>query len=210
MPRDLNSDVTLKDCLFGGVKLDRNTDPDKCVYIGYGIGFELHSEFSLPDGGSVGESVIIFGVDMSSSVNIDDEKKDILTLGKGPTQGLDDTTLTAETPYSINFSRSNESFVSDCIIMGATVFLFVNATKIYQFKAKDSEIKKYLLCLGNISGVFSANIMKKNKQTNKKKKTELNGCLYDFFSDCRTFDASNIVNIHDYLMKKHNIKQCLG
>ena len=33
MPRDLNSDVTLKDCLFGGVKLDRNTDPDKCVYI---------------------------------------------------------------------------------------------------------------------------------------------------------------------------------
>ena len=130
----------------------------------------MHSEFSLPDGDSVGESVIIFGVDMSSSVNIDDEKKDILTLGKGPTQGLDDTTLTAETPYSINFSRSNESFVSDCIIMGATVFLFVNATKIYQFKAKDSEIKKYLLCLGNISGVFSANIMKTKKKQKKNKK----------------------------------------
>ena len=27
----------------------------------------------------------------------------------------------------------------------------VNATKIYQFKAKDSEIKYYILCLGNIS-----------------------------------------------------------
>ena len=38
---------------------------------------------------------------MSSSVHIDDENKDILILGKGPTQGLDDTTLTAEAEYSI-------------------------------------------------------------------------------------------------------------
>ena len=30
-------------------------------------------------------------------------------------------------------------------------FLFVNATKIYQSKARDSEIKDYALCLGNIS-----------------------------------------------------------
>ena len=33
---------------------------------------------------------------------------------------------------------------------GRNSFLFGNATKIYQFKAKDSEIKPYLLCLGNI------------------------------------------------------------
>ena len=33
--------------------------------------------------------------------------------------------------------------------MEAIVFLFVTATKIYQFNAKDSEIKKYPLCLGN-------------------------------------------------------------
>ena len=52
--------------------------------------------FSLPDG-SVGKTVIIFGVDMSSFVHIDIKGKDILILGKGPTQGLDDTTLTAET-----------------------------------------------------------------------------------------------------------------
>ena len=35
--RDVNSDFTLKDCLFGGVKLVKNADPDKHVYIGYGI-----------------------------------------------------------------------------------------------------------------------------------------------------------------------------
>ena len=33
---------------------------------------------------------------MSSSAHIDNQGKDILVLGKGPTQGLDDTTLTAE------------------------------------------------------------------------------------------------------------------
>ena len=49
--------------------------------------------------------------------------------------------------------------------MGATVFLFVNATKIYQYKTKESEIKKkYPLCLANISGDFSANNMKKLDQ----------------------------------------------
>ena len=38
---------------------------------------------------------------------------------------------------------------------GRNSFLFVNATKTYQFKAKDSEIKDYTLCLGNISKDFT-------------------------------------------------------
>ena len=33
---------------------------------------------------------------MSSSVHVDNLKKDILILGKGPTQGLDDTTLASK------------------------------------------------------------------------------------------------------------------
>ena len=41
---------------------------------------------------------------MSSSVYVDNKGKDILFLGKGPTQGLDDTTLTAEAQYPINFT----------------------------------------------------------------------------------------------------------
>ena len=40
---------------------------------------------------------------------------------------------------------------------GSKSFLFVNATKIYQFKAKDSDIKDYSLCLGNISKDFTLN-----------------------------------------------------
>ena len=107
--RDLNSDFTVKDCLFGGVKLVKNADPDKYVYTGYGIRFDSRSEFSLPDG-SMGKNVIIFGVYMSSSVHIDNKKKDTLILGFGPAQGLDDTTLTAEDQYFIKFSRSNRKF----------------------------------------------------------------------------------------------------
>ena len=46
--------------------------------------------------------------------------------------------------------------------MGTTkLVFFVDATKTHQFKAEDSEIKNYPLCLGNISEDFSANNMKK-------------------------------------------------
>ena len=51
----------------------------------------------------MGKNFIIFGVDMSISVHIDNKNKDILILGDGPTQRLDDTTLTAEAIYPINF-----------------------------------------------------------------------------------------------------------
>ena len=38
--RDLHPDFTLGNCLFGAVKITKNVDPDKCRYIGYGIGFD--------------------------------------------------------------------------------------------------------------------------------------------------------------------------
>ena len=56
------------------------------------IAFDRKGSFSIGD--EVGRNVIIFGVDMSSSSHID-KLKDILILGKGPTQGLE-RTLTAE------------------------------------------------------------------------------------------------------------------
>ena len=132
---------------------------------------------------------------MSSSVHT--KVKDILILGKGPTQGLNHK-LTAETKYSINFRINN--FIKFCLSLHynqSNSSLFINATKIYQFKVKDSGIKKYALWLGNISGDFSANNMDK---------TELDEYVYDFSVDYRVFDASNIMDIHKYLMKKHDIK----
>ena len=132
-----NNDLTLKNCLFGAVTLTKNADIDKYGYSGYGIGFDRKSNFSFPSGG-FGQNVIIFGVDMSSSAHIDNKKKDILVLGKGPTQGLEHT-LTAEKMYSINFTVTKNKFCLSLHYNGANSYLFVNGTEIYKFKAKVSE-----------------------------------------------------------------------
>ena len=192
----MNAEFTLKDCLLGNVKITKMADPDKYSYSGYRIVFDSHSLCSIPNF-DWGKNVLIFGVDTSSSVHTDNRNKDILILGKGPTQGLDDTTLTAEAEYSINFSRSNRKFCLSLHYNGNNSFLFFNATKIYQFKAKNSEIEKYPLCLGNISKDFTANNMKK---------TGLNGYVYKFSVDYNIIDTSNIINILKYLMKKHDVK----
>ena len=81
---------------------------------------------------------------MSSSVHINKKKKDVLILGFDPTQGFDDTTLTAKAQYSINFSRSNRKFYLS--YNESSRFLFFNTTKTYQFKAKKFEMRKYPLC----------------------------------------------------------------
>ena len=47
--------------------------------------------------------------------------------------------------------------------------------------------------------------MKKKKKT-KQKKTGLNGFVYNFSVGYSTFDTSNIIDIHKYLIKKHDIK----
>ena len=67
-------------------------------YSGYGVGFDRRSSFSFPSGG-FGQNVLIFRADMSSSIHVDNKKKDILVLGREPTQGLE-ITLTAEKMYS--------------------------------------------------------------------------------------------------------------
>ena len=110
-------------------------------------------------------------------MHVDNKGKDILILGEVPTQGLDDTTLTAEVKYPINFTESGKIFLISLHYNGSNSFLFVNATKTYQFKTKDSEIKDYELCFGNILKDFRINNM-------KKKKTGLKGVVnifpYDF------------------------------
>ena len=94
--------------------------------------------------------VLFFGVDMSSSIHIDNKKKDIFVLGKGSTQGLE-SNLTAEKMYSINFTVTKKKFCLSFHYNGANSYLFVNGIEICKFKAKDSEIVASTLCLGIIS-----------------------------------------------------------
>ena len=97
---------------------------------------------------------------MSSSSQIDNKKKDILILGKDPTQGVEHT-LTAEKLYSVNFTKENTKFCLSLLYNGVNSYLFVNGTETIKFKVKDSEITAYPLCLGNISKDWSLDNMKK-------------------------------------------------
>ena len=83
---------------------------------------------------------------------------------------------------------------------GANSYLFVNGTKTYKFKAKDSEILATPLCLGNISKYFSVDNMKK---------TGLNGYVYDFSVDYDAIAVDDILGIHKYLMEKKYNTKCL-
>ena len=76
------------------------------------------------------KNAIVFGADLSSSAHIDKKRKDILIPGEGAT---------------LNFTQSGQKFVLSLHYNESNSFLLVNATKIYQFKAKDSEIKKMSL-----------------------------------------------------------------
>ena len=128
---------------------------------------------------------------MSTSIHIDNKGKDILVLGRGPTQGLE-STLTAEKIYSVNFAVTKKKFCLNLHYYGANSYLSVNGTEIYKFKAKDSNIVPSPLCLGNISKDWSKDNMKK---------TGFTGYVYDFSADYNVV----IKDIHNYLMKKNDI-----
>ena len=88
-------------------------------------------------------------------------KKDILVLGELATYTLDVYSIIREDKYSVNitFELKNKICLS---LYGNAVnsFLYSNAVKIHQVKGKDSEIKLYFLCLGNISKDFTIDNLK--------------------------------------------------
>ena len=129
---------------------------------------------------------------MSTSIHIDNKGKDILVLGRGPTQELE-STLTAKKMYSILFTVTKKKFCLSLHYNGGDSYLFVNGTEIIKFKVKNSAIEASSLCLGNIS---------KDWSTDNMKKTGLTGYVYDFSTDYNAIAIDNIKDIHNYLVKK--------
>ena len=97
------ADFALENSLFGAIKLTKNTAPNKCSYPGYSVVFDARENVLLSHNSGIGKNVIIFGVDMSLSVYVENKKKDLLILGKGPTDWLDDTMLITDIEYCISF-----------------------------------------------------------------------------------------------------------
>ena len=98
--------------------------------------------------------------------------------------------------YSINFSATKKRFSLILHYKGDNSYLFVNGKKIVKFKANNSEIVEDPICSGNISKDFSESNMKK---------TGLYGSAYYFSINRNATAASDILDAHNYLIKKYTI-----
>ena len=186
---------TVQNALFGGIKLTKNTDTSKYKYEGYGICFDEGGVFSM---GNItdGRNVLIFGVHENSVVHSNNKANNIFIMGDGFVQGINDTTLYAEKIYSKIFSAVDERFVLSLHYNGDNSYLFVNGKQELKFKAKDDQIDKKILCLGNLSDHWTAL---------NATKAGLYGTVYDFAVDYTETGVGNIYNIHRYLMKKNDV-----
>ena len=117
-------------------------------------------------------------------------------MGDFIVQGINDTKLYVEKLYGQNFTVVNKKFVLSLHYNVDDSYLFVNGKRELKFKAKDDQIVKEILCLGNISDDWAA----ANAQN-----TGLWGEIYDFAVDYTSTNIGDIYNIHRYLMKKHSI-----
>ena len=133
--------------------MTKNGDTDKYKYQDHGIGFDLSGIFSHPDGGD-GKNVIIFGVEMTNSKHANNKTKDILVLGHGLIQKIDDTTIYPEKMYSPNFTVANKTLCLSLHYNGDNSYLFINGKEVIKFKAKKQSLVGQLL-LGNISADFN-------------------------------------------------------
>ena len=106
-------------------------------------------------------NVNIIGADMSSSVHVDNKYKDILILGEWRTQGLDDTSLTGEANYPVNFTQPNKGFVLSLFYNACNISYLLMIQTYISSKQKNSEIRYTTLCLGNILQYFANDNLKK-------------------------------------------------
>ena len=121
--KNSSTSSALSNCLFGSVKLTKNNGPVKYKYSSYDIGCDSRSDF-LFTAGSMGKNVIIFGAHMSSSLHIDNKNKNILIFGEGATQRLDNTVLTTEAIYPINFKQTSKRFELSYIMFKLIKIIF--------------------------------------------------------------------------------------
>ena len=98
--------------------------------------------------------------------------------------------------YSIIFIERNKKFWLSLHYNEANSYLFANVKEIHKFKAKHSKIVATPLRLGNIS---------KDRTVDNMKKPGLNGYVYDFSVGYSNTAVDDILDIHNYFMKKNDI-----
>ena len=132
---------------------------------------------------------------MTNSKHANNKTKDVLVLGLGLIQKIDDATIYAERMYSPNFTVANKTFCLSLHYNGDDSYFFVSGKEVIKFKAKKQRVVEKL-SLGNISADFN--------QADRKS-IGLYGYIYDFSVDYNAISNDKIHDIHAYLMKKNGI-----
>ena len=97
---------TIKNALFGAMQITKISDTSKYDCKGYGICFDEEGQFghTITEGGFAhttnARNDLIFGVDMSFSVNATNRGNHIYVMGKEFVQGINDTTIYAEKAFT--------------------------------------------------------------------------------------------------------------
>ena len=99
--------------------------------------------------------------------------------------------------YSTNFTVDNTKICLSLHYNGDSSYLFVSGKEIMNFKAKNSEIVQYPLCLGGLSKYFGVGYVRA---------TGLTEYVYDFSIDYWAIGNDIMLDIHKYLIKKKTMK----
>ena len=121
-----NTDYTIQNALLGAMKITKNADSSKNNYTGYGGEFSHTVRQGNFDRTTSAKNVIIFGVDMSSSIHATNRANNIYIMGKEFIQGINDTTIYAEKLFHNNFTNFGLKFVLSLHYNGDNSYLFAN------------------------------------------------------------------------------------
>ena len=197
-----NTYYTIQNALFGAMKITKNTDSSKNTYTGYGLCFDEGGEFGHTvrqgnfDRTTNAKNVIIFGVDMSSSIHATNRANNIYVMGKYFIQGINGTTIYVEKLFHNNFTEFEVKFGLSLHYNGDNSYLFANARQELKFKAKDDLIINERLCLGNLSSEWTTSESESGVYRN----------IYGFVVDYKAINSVKpIYDMHRYLMTKHGI-----
>ena len=138
----------------------------------------------------------MFGAIITNSGHSTNQTKSVLVLGHDLKQKITDTKIYAEKIYSPSFTVVYKIFCLSLHYNGDNSYLFVNGKKVIKFKANNSELIKYRMCLGGLS---------KDYDVDGRKNTGLYGNVYDFSVDCSAISNDKKHDIHAYLVKKNGI-----
>ena len=146
-PHNPVNSFSLKDCLFGTVKLTKNADKSKFTHNRRGIAFDGKDSWSFTNG--FVRNVATFAVDNTSSSHTDIQKSNFLIVSEGPTEDIN--VGAAEKNLAL---KKNTKFCLSLHYSGYESYIYVHKTEICKFKASDN-VTYYNVWLGTLMKDFT-------------------------------------------------------